>query len=81
MFAFFNNVPENGRALKIGNSPPLIAAPTADQQQELAKLETQLATAEIRLRDLEPRIAADQSHLRISERPSYSNRPQRCQAI
>ena len=34
-FAFFNNVPENGRAIKYGNSPPLIKTPTRAQQQEL----------------------------------------------
>ena len=27
-FAFFNNVPENGRAIKLGNSPPMIKTPT-----------------------------------------------------
>ncbi len=27
LFAFFNNVPENGRAIKLGNSPPLIKTP------------------------------------------------------
>ncbi len=28
VFAFFNNVPEQGRAIKYGNSPPFIPAPT-----------------------------------------------------
>ena len=28
LFAFFNNVPEKGRAVKFGNSPPFIKAPT-----------------------------------------------------
>src|ERR1700676_113679 len=37
-FAFFNNVPENGRAIKYGNSPPMIPAPTADQQGQLGRL-------------------------------------------
>ncbi|MDP1798897.1 MAG: DUF1553 domain-containing protein [Planctomycetaceae bacterium] len=45
-FAFFNNVPEFGRALKLGNSPPYIAAPTPDQQQALARLEAELSQAE-----------------------------------
>ena len=34
-FALFNNVPEEGRAVKYGNSPPLIKAPTRAQQQKL----------------------------------------------
>ena len=38
-FAFFNNVPENGRAIKFGNSPPMIKAPTRAQQQELDALQ------------------------------------------
>ena len=28
VFAYFNNVPELGRAMKYGNSPPLVPAPT-----------------------------------------------------
>ena len=27
-FAYFNNVPERGRAIKLGNSPPMIPTPT-----------------------------------------------------
>jgi hypothetical protein len=61
LFAFFNNVPENGRAIKIGNSPPVLTAPTGAQQQALAKLETELNSAEERLRELEPQIAAAQT--------------------
>jgi len=61
LFAFFNNVPEKGRAIKIGNSPPVIAAPTDAQQKELAKLELELAAAEARLRELEPQIVAAQA--------------------
>ena len=61
VFAFFNNVPENGRAIKIGNSPPVMTAPTDAQAKQLARLEHQLAEAESRLRDLEPRISAAQA--------------------
>jgi hypothetical protein len=32
MFAYFNNVPELGRAMKYGNSPPVVPAPTREQQ-------------------------------------------------
>ncbi|MFN0018281.1 MAG: DUF1553 domain-containing protein [Pirellulaceae bacterium] len=38
LYAFFNSVPENGRAVKFGNSPPFIKAPTRAQQAELAQL-------------------------------------------
>ncbi len=46
MFSFFNNVPESGRAIKEGNSPPLVIAPTTEQQRMLAELDRQLQLAE-----------------------------------
>jgi len=46
MYAFFNNVPERGKAFKYGNSPPVIPAPTPDQQAKLAALDQELAAAE-----------------------------------
>jgi len=33
IFAYFNNVPERGKAFKYGNSPPMITAPTDDQRR------------------------------------------------
>jgi len=57
MFAYFNNVPESGRAMKYGNSPPLVPAPTADQQSALQVLETGIRGREqyikARARDIE----------------------------
>jgi mono/diheme cytochrome c family protein len=61
VFAFFNNVPENGRAIKFGNSPPMIKAPTREQQTQLAKLEQRLAQAERRFAQLQPELAATQA--------------------
>ena len=46
LFAFFNNVPEDGRAVKEGNSPPYIQAPTAEQQRQLGLLDDKIAVAE-----------------------------------
>ena len=43
MFALFNNVPENGRAMKYGNSPPYVLAPTPEQQASLDALDAKLA--------------------------------------
>ncbi|MEX1233140.1 MAG: DUF1553 domain-containing protein [Planctomycetaceae bacterium] len=45
MYAFFNNLPEKGRALKYGNSPPYISAPTPIQQQKLAQLDRTIRDA------------------------------------
>jgi hypothetical protein len=59
-FAFFNNVPEHGRAIKFGNSPPFIQAPTRAQEQRLAALENRLAKLISRRRNCEPQIAAAQ---------------------
>ena len=45
LFAYFNNVPEHGRAIKEGNSPPFIKAPTVAQRAELAALDERIAAA------------------------------------
>ena len=46
LFAYFNQVPEYGRAVKEGNSPPYIKAPTPEQRQRLQLLETERAAAQ-----------------------------------
>jgi hypothetical protein len=50
VFAFFNNVPEVGRAMKYGNSPPVVAAPTSEQQRDLELLEGQIRVLDGSLR-------------------------------
>jgi len=59
-FAFFNNVPEDGRARKKGNTPPMMDAPTRPQLSELEKLDTRLREVRHQLRDMEPLIAQHQ---------------------
>ena len=44
-YAFFNNVPERGRAVKVGNSPPMIKAPTRDQLRQLAAIDAESIAA------------------------------------
>ncbi|MBI1915380.1 MAG: DUF1553 domain-containing protein [Planctomycetes bacterium] len=46
LFAFFNNVPERGKAIKYGNSPPMIKSPTRAQQEQLRHLDDRLRSAE-----------------------------------
>jgi hypothetical protein len=58
VFAYFNNVPEMGRAMKYGNSPPLIPAPTADQQASLAAIERKIQQVEEALPKKEPKWEA-----------------------
>ena len=50
IFAYFNNVPEMGRAMKYGNSPPLVPAPTLEQQSAMQKLEQRIHDTEASLK-------------------------------
>jgi len=60
LFAYFNNVPEQGRAIKEGNSPPYIVAPTdhefAAQREWLRRLDE----AESRAAEAAPLLALRQ---------------------
>lgn len=60
VYAFFNNIPEKGKAVKVGNSPPMILAPTADDQRLLAALEQEQANAQREWQRLQPVLAAAQ---------------------
>ncbi len=51
MFAYFNNVPELGRAMKYGNSPPVVPAPTHEQQQQLNALLQRVERERLELRN------------------------------
>ncbi len=46
LFACFNNVPERGRAMKFGNSPPLVPAPTREQLKTSQQLNERMRTVE-----------------------------------
>ena len=61
VFAYFNNVPENGRANKYGNSPPMIKAPTPPQQRKWKELDDEVAAAERRFDAMRPDLAAAQA--------------------
>ncbi len=56
LYAYFNNVPEKGRAVKFGNSPPYIKAPTLAQQKQLADLDAKLKDAEAAWVKLQPKV-------------------------
>ena len=56
VFAYFNNVPEKGRANKYGNSPPMIPAPTREQQRELEEIEAKVRGAREAFATLRPDI-------------------------
>jgi len=49
LFAFFNNVPENGLDGRTGNSPPFVKVPNAAQQQKLQELSAAIVQGEQQL--------------------------------
>jgi mono/diheme cytochrome c family protein len=53
VYAYFNSIPERGKAFKYGNSPPAIKAPTFEQQQQLNEAEQKLAAAEYHFTGIE----------------------------
>lgn len=61
LFAYFDNVPELGRAMKYGNSPPLIPAPTREQQAGLEALLGKIRDADQNLAAARAEIGAAQS--------------------
>ena len=60
LFAYFNNLPESGRAIKEGNSPPLIKAPRTQEQEQLAWLDQRIVATE-------KRVAQSQQSLQESQ--------------
>src|SRR5688572_17621571 len=60
LFAYFNNIPERGKANKYGNSAPMIQAPTMAQQAQLADIDHELAAAEKRFDGVRSETAAAQ---------------------
>jgi hypothetical protein len=60
-FAFFNNVPERGKAIKIGNSPPWVLSPTRRQSEQLAEIDARLAGARRQVELLDGRLAQAQA--------------------
>ncbi len=56
MFAFFNSLPELGRGMKYGNTPPMVAAPTPEQQSQVDALERKINAAQKALTSRESEI-------------------------
>jgi hypothetical protein len=58
LFALFNNIPEHGRAIKEGNSPPYVQAPTDEQRRQLAALDAEIRRLAAGVRKSEPELQA-----------------------
>ena len=66
LFAYFNNIPERGRANKYGNSAPMIQAPTVAQQAQLKEIDRKLSAAEKRFAGLKAESARAQRNWEAS---------------
>src|SRR5262245_49960461 len=56
LFAYFNNIPEYGRAIRGANSPPVMPAPTREQLRQLDHLNQSLIEAEKRFASYEAQL-------------------------
>ncbi|HYZ83289.1 MAG TPA: DUF1549 domain-containing protein, partial [Bryobacteraceae bacterium] len=56
LMAYFNNIPELGRYLKYGNTPPYVQAPLPEQQKELDKLTASVDQARGKYEALQPAL-------------------------
>ncbi|MGE3819951.1 MAG: DUF1553 domain-containing protein [Isosphaeraceae bacterium] len=62
VYAFFNNVPERGRAVKYGNSPPVFPSPTRDQRARLGDLDRKLVNAEAAFDAIRPALTTSRAN-------------------
>ncbi|MGH9363018.1 MAG: DUF1549 domain-containing protein, partial [Thermoanaerobaculia bacterium] len=69
LFAYFNGVPERGKAVKFGNSPPFLNSPTPAEEAKLAALDGEVADARRAFQDLEPEVARLQAEWEGSRGP------------
>ena len=72
LYAFFHNVPENGLDGSKGNAPPLIAAPSADQQADLDRMASEVSAMESRIAMPDAKADADQAAWETSSAASAS---------
>ncbi len=72
VFAFFNNLPESGRAIKEGNSPPWVKAPTAAEQQQLELLDRQIQSLTQQVTALEDTLKKLQREWETSQAATLS---------
>ncbi|MGN6546130.1 MAG: DUF1553 domain-containing protein [Aureliella sp.] len=62
LYAFFNNVPENGKdGVRDRNPKPFLRVPSADDEAKLEKFDKDIATAEMQLSQLNQSLAAKQA--------------------
>ncbi len=68
LFAYFNNVPERGKAIKYGNSPPYIKSPTREQAKRLQELTAMAAAKAKHFQDFQGELAKTQAAWEMTPR-------------
>jgi len=71
--AYFNSIDEDGHSFDQGNSPPVIAAPTIEQQTKLEQFDREIAEAGNRIATLTKKSAGRQRRWEKSLREAKSN--------
>jgi hypothetical protein len=61
LYAYFNSIPERGKAIKYGNSPPYIKSPTRDQAKKLSELAQMVEQKETAFRALAGELKTSQA--------------------
>ncbi len=61
LYAFFHNVPEKGLDGNLGNAAPVLHFPTADEAAAQARLKSEIAAAETKLKQVEAELPGAQS--------------------
>lgn len=67
VFAYFNNIPESGRAIKEGNSPPYVKAPLPEELKRLRQLDSEIANLSSTWKDLQMELIAAQQAWEASQ--------------
>ncbi len=75
--AYFNSIDEDGHSFDQGNSPPLIAAPTDEQQRKLSHYDRVIEEAENRIDVLSQQYAANQRRWEKSLKSSARGKSKR----
>jgi hypothetical protein len=73
--AYFNSIPEDGHSFDQGNSPPWIAAPTIEQQKQLAQFNQQIGQVEKQINGLAEKSAGLQQRWEKTLLGSAGRRP------
>ncbi len=75
LYAFFNNVPENGLDGSKGNAQPVLEMPNAEQAATLAKLKAEVRAAEEKQKAVEDSLAAEQAKWESELPPEAGSEP------